>query len=225
MIDIAGGMVYTGGTVKDGGLSFKTSHVFTTQNLWAQMPSRTAVLDRISVTTRGHLCVKDNIMEIKAIETHRNGYRFRSRLEARWSVYFDCLGIAWSYEHEGFDLDQLGYYLPDFWFPVLDCFAEVKPGQFGAAEFEKCAALPKPCVILDTPYPLIVHGYYAAGVPDWSSYSHYLNNASYGRVLWPMSKNKDRLWFLLGEDVEDYFLDKTPEIAAKSARFEWGELS
>ena len=28
---------------------------------------------------------------IKAIETVYNGYRFRSRLEARWAVFFDAL--------------------------------------------------------------------------------------------------------------------------------------
>lgn len=32
-------------------------------------------------------------MDIKPIETHYNGYRFRSRLEARWAVFFDALGI------------------------------------------------------------------------------------------------------------------------------------
>jgi hypothetical protein len=29
--------------------------------------------------------------EIKAIETSYKGYRFRSRLEARWAVFFDAL--------------------------------------------------------------------------------------------------------------------------------------
>ena len=31
--------------------------------------------------------------EIKAIETYYKGYRFRSRLEARWAVFFDAAGI------------------------------------------------------------------------------------------------------------------------------------
>jgi hypothetical protein len=50
---------------------------------------------------------------IKAIETHYAGCRFRSRLEARWAVFFDTLGIAWEYEPEGFELPA-GPYLPDF---------------------------------------------------------------------------------------------------------------
>lgn len=32
---------------------------------------------------------------IKPIETKYKGYRFRSRLEARWAVFFDALGISW----------------------------------------------------------------------------------------------------------------------------------
>lgn len=62
----------------------------------------------------------------KAIETIYNGYRFRSRLEARWAVFFDTAGIKYEYEKEGFDLGDAGYYLPDFWLPELDMWVEVK---------------------------------------------------------------------------------------------------
>lgn len=53
---------------------------------------------------------------MKAIETKYNGYRFRSRTEARWAVFFDSLGLRYDYEKEGFDLDG-EWYLPDFWLP------------------------------------------------------------------------------------------------------------
>lgn len=49
----------------------------------------------------------------KAIDTHYNGYKFRSRLEARWAVFFDELHIAYDYEPKGFDLNGV-HYLPDF---------------------------------------------------------------------------------------------------------------
>jgi hypothetical protein len=55
---------------------------------------------------------------MKAIETVYNGYRFRSRLEARWAVFFDHLGIKYEYEKEGFDLGKAGWYLPDFCTPT-----------------------------------------------------------------------------------------------------------
>ena len=51
---------------------------------------------------------------IKPIETVYNGYRFRSRLEARWAVFFDAAGIEYQYEPEGFELPSGNYYLPDF---------------------------------------------------------------------------------------------------------------
>ncbi len=51
---------------------------------------------------------------IKPIETIYNGYRFRSRLEARWAVFFDALGVKYEYEPEGFNLGDGLYYLPDF---------------------------------------------------------------------------------------------------------------
>ena len=67
---------------------------------------------------------------IKAIETVYRGYRFRSRLEARWAVFFDALQIEWEYESECLDLGRsYGKYLPDFWLPTFNggMFAEVKP--------------------------------------------------------------------------------------------------
>ena len=50
---------------------------------------------------------------IRAIETAYNGYLFRSRLEARWAVFLDALGIRYEYEPQGFVLPS-GRYLPDF---------------------------------------------------------------------------------------------------------------
>ena len=49
---------------------------------------------------------------IKPIETHYDGHRFRSRLEARWAVFFNTLGIKYQYEVEGYEMGDLRY-LPD----------------------------------------------------------------------------------------------------------------
>lgn len=64
---------------------------------------------------------------IKAIQTHYKGYKFRSRLEARYGVFFDSLGIKWEYEPEGYDLGEHGYYLPDFFLPDYNRYVEIKP--------------------------------------------------------------------------------------------------
>jgi len=65
-------------------------------------------------------------MDLKPIETQYNGYKFRSRLEARWAVFFDTVGINYEYEKEGFDLGEAGWYLPDFWLPDLHRWIEIK---------------------------------------------------------------------------------------------------
>ena len=78
---------------------------------------------------------------IKAIETRYKGYRFRSRLEAKWAVFFDALGIEWEYEKEGYDLGEGGWYLPDFWLPQVSMWAEVKPSAFTEAEQRKLETL------------------------------------------------------------------------------------
>ena len=65
--------------------------------------------------------------DIKPIETVYNGYRFRSRLEARWAVFFDAAGIEYQYEPEGFEGFDGSRYLPDFYLPDINIYAEVKP--------------------------------------------------------------------------------------------------
>ena len=65
-------------------------------------------------------------MKIKAIETFYNGYRFRSRAEARWAVFFNELKMPYLYEPEGFELSDGTCYLPDFYLPDCKTFFEVK---------------------------------------------------------------------------------------------------
>lgn len=60
------------------------------------------------------------------IETYYNGHRFRSRLEARWAVFLDTLGVPYEYEKEGYELPGGLRYLPDFWLPEQDCWMEIK---------------------------------------------------------------------------------------------------
>jgi len=72
---------------------------------------------------------------LKAIETVYNGYRFRSRLEARWAVFFQTVGIKWDYEIEGFELPNGVRYLPDFWLSDLNTWLEIKPQE--PSELEK----------------------------------------------------------------------------------------
>ena len=64
-------------------------------------------------------------MPIAAINTHYAGCHFRSRLEARWAVFFDHLNITWEYEPQGYEFDGQRY-LPDFHLPTMGIDVEVK---------------------------------------------------------------------------------------------------
>jgi hypothetical protein len=57
---------------------------------------------------------------IQAIPTRYAGCHFRSRLEARWAVFFDTLGIRWEYEPQGYVGWNDERYLPDFLLPEVD---------------------------------------------------------------------------------------------------------
>ena len=80
---------------------------------------------------------------MKVIQTKYNGYKFRSRLEARWAVFFDALDIEWEYEKEGFHFEDGTNYLPDFWLPQVNMWAEVKGKEFTSKEFKKAENLAK----------------------------------------------------------------------------------
>lgn len=80
-------------------------------------------------------------MSIPAIPTRFRGWRFRSRLEARWAILFSELRIAFHYEMEGIQLPSGTLYLPDFFLPRVRMWAEVKPTDFLPEELQKCREL------------------------------------------------------------------------------------
>ena len=100
--------------------------------------------------------------ELIAIPTKYNHYTFRSRMEARWAVFFDGMGIKWDYEKEGFKLEDI-LYLPDFELLTFQggCFVEVKPVEFTEEETEKANLL-----VIKSNRPL----WKAIGVPDYKEY-------------------------------------------------------
>ena len=90
---------------------------------------------------------------IQAIETRYAGHRFRSRLEARWAVFFDALGIKWQYEPQGFHIGphlthepdagvtpREWNYLPDFLLPECGTWVEVKGSGNSLDKDLMCAA-------------------------------------------------------------------------------------
>lgn len=84
-------------------------------------------------------------MIVKPIQTEYNGYKFRSRLEARWAVVFDKLGLEWYYENEGYEIEGIGNYLPDFEVVTKDgkhtWFIEVKGNRSDVMGLRKAKAM------------------------------------------------------------------------------------
>lgn len=76
-------------------------------------------------------------MDLKAIPTNYANCNFRSRLEARWAVFFDELGLEWIYEPQGYAFRGLRY-LCDFYLPTLELWVEVKGMAPTPADRLKC---------------------------------------------------------------------------------------
>lgn len=138
---------------------------------------------------------------LKAIETRYKGYRFRSRTEARWAVAFDAMGIEWEYEKEGYQLPS-GWYLPDFWLPDKDAFAEVKPHALNDKEsrlaLELSAMSGKDVLILD-------------GSPDYRPYReihhHCVGGRWHIRFAYP---DPVRWWFSGSQCGHECFANSIP---------------
>lgn len=158
---------------------------------------------------------------IKAIETRYKGYRFRSRLEARWAVFFDTLGLEWEYEPEGFKTSA-GWYLPDFKVQHLGWF-EVKPlgGADSLKDVTRWMAFAKdlaPLRILEgvpEPRPHLVYELMGdtVEVENWCFDMKYLPPRNHD--------GNPRLFEQLGSPDDALFRPPTAAFtAAKSARFE-----
>lgn len=172
---------------------------------------------------------------IQPIETRYNGYRFRSRLEARWAVFFDTLGVRYEYEKEGYELGELGYYLPDFWLPVQQLWVEIKgkaPTDEEVQRLLKLAGSVQWCdaILFSGPIPA---GSEQARIASsewpviWSA--RYVEHSYFPNICarcGGMALSNDYQMDLLcgcGRPIPDYSRLNTAYVAARSARFEYGE--
>ena len=165
--------------------------------------------------------------KIKAIQTRYNGYKFRSRLEARWAVFFDAMGIEWEYELEGYDLGGDGYYLPDFFikeakdasqrFLNSGYWVEIKSIQPTFYEMRKLQTL-----AVHTKH----HGIFLYGSIDKPKVIN-CNNEGFVKkatLRWPSNPLADSIAFcvLIGKRWSPDHIVAALNVA-KSARFEHGE--
>lgn len=182
-------------------------------------------------------------MVIKAIETIYKGYRFRSRLEARWAVFFDAMGIAWQYEPQGYVLPGDVCYLPDFLLTDCATWIEVKGSdsaldrslmQLAAVNLPQipCRGESGPSLMILGPIPEPV----AEDVGDWGwveldrSEESYVSRGGFGSFLknmrpWWHDGNNSESWTVPVLCSHEYGSDESVAAyrAARSARFEHGE--
>ena len=168
---------------------------------------------------------------MQAIETVYKGYRFRSRLEARWAVFFDAMGIEWEYEPEGFELDDGTMYLPDFYLHInrrmvgepqerKGCWVEVK-GDMTDEDMHKI-------VMFASQYPIIVLGNIPSDIWDYTGQSGYLYSYRWidGDDYTALFSKVDGVPWIAGMDHDEWdggdLMNKALQ-KARQARFEHGE--
>ena len=74
-------------------------------------------------------------MSVTPLETLYHGVYFRSKTEARFAVFLDCLGIKWEYEPQGFDLGNGLKYLPDFKIYDVSTFHDCDGGRIKTYDY------------------------------------------------------------------------------------------
>lgn len=190
---------------------------------------------------------------IQPIETRYAGIRFRSRLEARWAVFFTKLGVAWEHEPQGFLIGKPPQpYLPDFYLPQNGLYVEIKPAMADAADPEGvrrwenfagtvatewdhdksamfCGPIPDPGTV-DRYGPPRAHTWYEAGIVIIGDYQ-------YAWCACPSGEHFDIQFEARGGRIhcgcprisdDRYHTGDDPRIlaayrAARTARFEHGE--
>jgi hypothetical protein len=84
-------------------------------------------------------------MNVRSIPTHYAGHLMRSRVEARWAVFLDTLGVKWTYESQGLEITgndgQIVRYLPDYFIAEWDVYLEIKGPPPNEAERHKAQSL------------------------------------------------------------------------------------
>lgn len=183
---------------------------------------------------------------IKAIDTVYKGYRFRSRLEARWAVFFDTCGFKWVYEPQGYEINGVKY-LPDFQLYDVDrrfwaeeekqkpFFVEVKGEMDGVSrrKIDNFSRFFPVYVVSNIPYALSLYDYLDTIYDTWYNDKDYMlysfatiDGDSYPAALFVNNQGQPAI---AGpdhyDDLRNMNVKKTLQAlrAARSKRFEWNE--
>lgn len=162
------------------------------------------------------------------------GRWYRSRLECRWAFFLDELSIKYRYEPEGYRLPDGRQYLPDFYLPQIDGFAEVKPTSeklsqqmWAITEFIQAGMGSKILFLIDEPgfkpYMMMRPVHLAGGFVESN-----MTNAILDVFYRPKLLTEEHRLF---EDVPDYNFEREEDFTleyrdavymARAARFDHG---
>lgn len=109
-----------------------------------------------------------------SVPTLYKGIQFRSRLEARWAIFFDELGIEWDYEPETFET-KYGYYMPDFFLPSINRWFIVKGTKIPDDESKKVLELSR----ITAARAIIAEG----SIPEWFDFHKENHQCNYLSML------------------------------------------
>jgi hypothetical protein len=177
------------------------------------------------------------VTSICAIQTTYAGHRFRSRLEARWCVFFRSSGVHFDYEPQGYVVNGKPY-LPDFYLRGFGFF-EVKGDEPESRQlyqelatqanefvYVACGGIPDPESFWGT-----IFGYGPDPVPveDGRERAHMFLQCSHcGRVVLTSDMYCAARGYCYAHDRCErarMFPPTTALSAARSARFEHGEVA
>lgn len=157
---------------------------------------------------------------LKAIETRYAGCRFRSRLEARWAVFFDHLGVDWDYEAQGFHTPAGGY-LPDFYLPDAGVYVEIKGPAPTERDLAKCAAVPNLIILVGSiPRRTDDMTWWVNGDECLKGWGHLFHQCENGWQIFNLDQAGVPWW---GDPEYRSREIDAALTAARSARFEHGE--
>lgn len=178
-------------------------------------------------------------MSVRSIETRYDGCLFRSRLEARWAVFLNELGLGWDYEPEGLEVDIPGHARPLHWLPdfrlATGQWAEVK-GELNQDTALRLIMLASEVARCQTGNDVVVLGHIPKeGSLRWPVQLH--RHGDLWAVPWttligcPLDVDGPRI--ALRGEVEislllEGIMSGVPSVAvpaldaARTARFEWG---
>jgi hypothetical protein len=144
------------------------------------------------------------------------GARLRSRLAARWAVFFETLGCAWHYETRGFVREDGTAYLPDFYIVewghwlTISSHPPASPDLALGAEF--CQAVAPLLLVAGAPVPE------RHDIWGWQAIDGRLELLQYDQADWARCRDCGGGWWIRA-DCGTYGLEPCGKTTCRAERW------